>query len=120
MLSILDVLLTLIHFLVILFNLFGWIPKRTRRWHLYVVGITLASWLLLGIKYGLGYCFLTDWHWRIKRQLGEADLPHSFIDYVIQEVGLSASDSAVFYMTLLPFLMAIIMSLYLNFFRSRR
>jgi hypothetical protein len=44
---------------------------------------TLFSWLVLGLKYGLGYCFLTDRHWYIKRQLGETDLPASFVKYFL-------------------------------------
>jgi len=28
---------------------------------------------------------LTDWHWDIKRSLGETDLPNSFIKYLLDQ-----------------------------------
>jgi hypothetical protein len=43
--------------------------------------LTASSWLVLGYFYGLGYCFLTDWHWQVKRALGVRRLPGSFIKY---------------------------------------
>ena len=86
MLQILDFFLFATHCSVIGFNLTGWIWKRTRRWHLVSVGLTLFSWLAMGFWYGLGYCFLTDWHWQIKRALGETDMPHSFLIYLFNDV----------------------------------
>lgn len=59
---------------------------RTRRWHLVSVGVTIFSWLGMGIWYGLGYCVLTDWHWQIKRAIGETDLPHSFLIYLFNDI----------------------------------
>lgn len=90
MLALLDVLLTLVHGAVVLANLFLWIPRRTRRWHLGVVAATAASWFLLGpaLGYGWGYCFLTDWHWQVKRALGEQHLPPSFIHLMFRSVGI--------------------------------
>jgi len=85
-LKILDLLFTLAHLIIIAFNLFGWIWKKTRKAHLIVVGITLASWFILGIWKGWGYCFLTDWHWRVKEKLGETGLPDSFIKYMADKI----------------------------------
>jgi hypothetical protein len=45
--------------------------------------VILASWFVLGAWYGVGYCLLTDWHWDIKRQLGEVNLPNSYIEYCL-------------------------------------
>jgi Protein of Unknown function (DUF2784) len=86
MLQALDILFFVIHCFVIGFNLTGWIWTRTRRWHLVFVGLTVFSWLAMGIWYGLGYCALTDWHWQVKRALGEADLPNSFLTYLFNDV----------------------------------
>jgi len=36
----------------------------------------------------IGYCPLTDGHWQIKRLRGEEILPHSYIDYLLQTIGL--------------------------------
>ena len=66
MLQLLDVLLTIIHILIIVFNLFGWIPKRTRKAHLVSILLTAASWFVLGIWYGTGYCPFTEWQWKVK------------------------------------------------------
>lgn len=78
-----DVLFTILHIGVTLFNLFGWLFYKLRRLHLVSVVLTLVSWLILGIFYGLGYCFLTDWHWEVKRKLGETNLPASFVKYYL-------------------------------------
>ena len=79
----LDALLSLLHLLVIVFVLTGWAMKRTRKAHLILLGLTLFSWLGLGYRYGLGYCPLTDWHWQVKRKLGETGLPSSYIKYYL-------------------------------------
>lgn len=63
------------------FNLLGWAWRRTRRLHLVTITATLLSWFGLGIFYGWGYCPLTDWHWDVKRRLGETGLPGSWIKY---------------------------------------
>ena len=48
--------------------------------------MTLVSWSLLGIFYGFGYCPCTDWHWDVKRKLGETDLPASYIKYYLDRI----------------------------------
>lgn len=85
MLFLIDQLLLILHLLVIFINVLGWWPRRTRplqRWTLLLTGF---SWLGCGAFYGWGYCFLTDWHWDIKRARGELDIPRSFLQYVLQK-----------------------------------
>ena len=118
MLTILDVFLFVLHIAVILFNLTGWIWKRTRRLHLWVVGLTAASWFVLGIWYGWGYCFLTDWHWSVKRQLGQRDLPNSFVQYFFDVVGISVAPTTTDVITGVSFSIAIVLAIYSNFFRK--
>ena len=77
----LDLLFHFLHLMVIVINLFFWIFKRTRKVHLIVFSLTSFSWLVLGMSYGWGYCFLTDWHWQIKRTLGEVNIPSWYITY---------------------------------------
>lgn len=79
----LDPLLFLLHAALVLFNLTGWAWRRTRRLHLITISLTLLSWFGLGLFYGWGYCPCTDWHWEIKHQLGESDLPPSYIKYYL-------------------------------------
>lgn len=86
MLRFLDVVLTVIHLVIIVFNLFGWIPRRTRKAHLISVLLTACSWFILGIWYGFGYCPVTDWQWRIKEKLGETNLPRNFVEYFAEKI----------------------------------
>lgn len=69
------------HGTLTLFNITGWAWERTRRIHLYTISLTILSWVGLGLIYGWGYCPCTDWHWDVKRQLGERNLPASYIKY---------------------------------------
>ncbi|MDF3077986.1 MAG: hypothetical protein K0S09_1875 [Sphingobacteriaceae bacterium] len=118
MLQFLNILLTLAHLLVIGFNLLGWIRKSTRKLHLIGAGITLACWLLLGIWYGIGYCPLTDWHWQVKERLGETKLPASFIKYAADGLtGENISALLIDYITGISFGLAIVASVYVNFFK---
>ncbi len=119
MLFFIDLTLFALHIAVILFNLFGWIIPRWRKAHLWVVAITLFSWLFLGIWFGFGYCVLTDLEWDIKRQLGEKGLPNSFITYLTNNiVGLDISPAIIDMLTVGAFVPAILLSVYFNFFKK--
>ena len=90
MYAFLDLFFLVFHTLLIGFNLTGWIWRRTRPWHLGALTLTLLSWVGLGAVYGFGYCPCTDWHWQVKRRLGEADLPASYVKYYLDGLtGLS-------------------------------
>src|ERR1043165_4732950 len=107
MLHLVDILLTLLHLAIIGFNLTGWIWQSPRRAHLLLVVLTAASWLILGIWYGLGYCPITDWQWRIKERLGETNLPPSFITYYVEKLsGRHFSNSLINTLTAASFALA--------------
>jgi len=74
------------HTLLILFNLFGWLHPKTRKLNLITLLLTFGSWGILGIFYGWGYCFLTDWHYDILRRLGETGLPNSYIAFLVERL----------------------------------
>jgi len=115
----LDLVFFALHIAIILINLFGWVIPSWRKFHLAVVAITLFSWIVMGYFYGFGYCFLTDWHWEIKRQLGISDLPNSFVAYLTNNLaGLNLSSQTVNYITIGAFIPSILISLYLNFRKS--
>jgi len=121
---ILDIFFVLLHTSLIIFNLFGWICRRTRTLNLIVLVLTGSSWLFLGLIVGtLGYCPLTDWHFRILGKLGTTDLPSSYIKYLVERLtGLDISSLLVDNVTLYSFLAALIISIYLNmrdFIRKR-
>jgi hypothetical protein len=118
-LLLLDVLLTIVHVVIICVNLFAWIWKKTRKLHFVLAMVTLASWFILGIWFGLGYCPVTDWQWEVKSKLGERNLPASFVEYYSEKItGYNFSTSFIDFVTLGSFLVAILMSVYLNFFSS--
>jgi len=120
-LRILDILLTLIHLIIIGFNLLGWIWPKTRRVHLIVVVITAFCWVILGIWYGWGFCPVTEWQWRIKTQLGEYHLPDSFIKYYADKIsGRDISSSLIDSVTALCFAIAALLSVYFNFFMPKK
>lgn len=121
MLQFLDIILTLAHIVLIGFNLLGWIWQKTRRLHLLCVFLTALSWFVLGIWYGFGYCFLTDWQWQIKRKLGETDLPDSFIKYAADHItGLDIAPSLVDMATVISFGAVAVLSVVLNIRDWRR
>ncbi len=104
-----------LHMVVIGFNLTGWIWNSTRRAHLIVVSLTVFSWLVLGFWYGFGYCFLTDWHWEVKRALGQQNLPNSFITYLINyQLGGTISMEVIDIGTAITFIAIVIISCYRN------
>ena len=110
------VFFTAFHSLLILFILFGWIWKKTRRLTLACILLTAASWLGLGIFYGLGYCPLTDWHFNILRKLGYSDLPNSYLSFLFTRLtGLQIDQNLVDAVTLWGLVMALLISVFLNF-----
>ena len=118
----LDIFFVLFHIFIILFNLFGWIWKRTRKYNLILLLLTGGSWLFLGLLVGtLGYCPLTDWHFDVLEKLGQTNLPLSYIKYLADRLtGLNFSSSMVDDITLYSFLTALIISFYLNLREYRK
>ncbi|HZY39461.1 MAG TPA: DUF2784 domain-containing protein [Mucilaginibacter sp.] len=116
----LDLFLTLLHFVIIGFNLLGWIWQPLRKVHLICVAITAGCWFIVGIWYGIGYCPITDWEWHVKTQLGETNLPNSFIKYYADKIsGTSVSASLIDMSISVCFGAAMLLSVYFNFFAKR-
>lgn len=82
-LQVLDKFFIVFHSSLILFNLFGWCWRKTRRLNLIVLILTAGSWFFLGIWYGFGYCPSTDWHWEVRTRLGYTDMPHSYTKFLV-------------------------------------
>lgn len=119
MLNFLNVLFFILHLAILIFNLTGWIWRRTRPWHLISVGITLFSWVVLGFWYGWGYCVLTDWHWQVRREMGHFD-PSSFTELLIVNIlNLPISSTMVDWLTVAGIAIALALSMIL-YFRDRR
>jgi hypothetical protein len=121
MLKFLDAFFTILHLALIGFNLFAWIWSRTRKAHLITIACTVASWFILGIWFGWGYCPITDWQWQIKEKLGETNLPNSFIKYFADKItGKNFDPSVVDKFTVTLFAAAALISVYVNLFKKRR
>ena len=111
----LDYFFIVFHTVLIIFNVFGWIWRRTRKLNLVFLLLTGGSWTILGIFYGFGYCPLTDWHFAVLRKLGQYNLPSSYIKYLVDRLfGLDVSADVVDLLTLVIFLVALAISLVLN------
>jgi len=120
-LDIADYFFLTFHSALIVFNLFAWIWRALRKWHLLTISLTFVSWTLLGIWYGWGYCPLTDWHWDILRKKGVTGLPNSYISYLIERLlGFTLPPETVDILTLGLALLALIISIYLNFKKKPR
>jgi hypothetical protein len=113
---VLDIFFVVFHSSIVLFNLFGWIWKKTRIWNLVLLLVTGSSWLFLGLIVGtLGYCPLTDWHFSILEKLGKTDLPYSYVKYLADRLtGLDINATLIDKVTLYSFLVALIISSFLN------
>jgi len=82
----LDKFFFVFHSLIILFNLFGWIWKKTRKANLILILLTLGSWFVLGIWYGFGFCPCTEWHWQVRMKLGYYDMSSSYLVFLIKSL----------------------------------
>jgi hypothetical protein len=103
------------HVALIFFNLFGWIHKKLRKWNLVTLCLTAFSWFVLGIFYGFGYCFLTDWHWQVRDKLGYSTASNSYIHFLIVELtGISIEENLVDTFTAIFFFTAFALSIYVN------
>ncbi len=120
----LDWFFVVFHTVFIVFNVFAWLYKPLRRWNLLTLGLTAASWFILGVFYGWGYCFLTHWHWEILYKLGNYPLESSYVQYLFRRL-LNIKVSADFadILTAGVFFVALAISLTINildFIRFRR
>jgi hypothetical protein len=112
----LDIFFVVFHSSVIIFNLFGWIWRKTRIWNLMLLMLTGASWVILGWIVGVpGYCPLTDWHFRVLEKLGKTGLPNSYVKYLADRItGLDLNAGVIDKVTLYAFAGALLISLMLN------
>lgn len=104
-----------LHTALILFNLFGWLLPRWRKLNLVSLLATFASWVILGLWKGWGYCFLTEWHYNILYRLGEKNMPPSYINFLLYKLtGHTFSAQLVDFTTVSLALVALICSTWVN------
>jgi hypothetical protein len=115
MLQVVDKLFFVFHTALILFVLAGWAWRPIRRSHLVVALLTVLSWFGLGSWYGVGYCPCTDWHWRVRSQLGHGDMPDSYLKFLLDSTtGLDSDPHVVDSAAVLGLLAALAASIALN------
>ena len=103
------------HVVLIFFNLIGWIPRKLRKWNLISLCLTAFSWFALGIFYGFGFCFLTEWHWQIREKLSYPNESKSYIHFLIKELtNVSLDETLVDTFTAIFFSIAFALSIYVN------
>lgn len=119
--SFLNVFFFVFHTIFILFVLFGWIWEKTRKIHLAAVVLTAFSWFGLGIFYGFGYCFCTEWHWNVRYRLGYAEMPRSYIKFLIlSATGRDLNDDLVDAVTVMVFLGIFALAVFLDAAKRRK
>ncbi len=84
----LNIALHLAHSGMVLFMLLGWMYRPLLGAHRLMLALIWASWLGLGLYVDfIGYCILTDWHWRLLSVMGVVALPPSYIEYMLWQLG---------------------------------
>ncbi len=117
----LNIFFFVFHTAFILFTLFGWIWNKARKVHLAALILTALSWFGLGILYGFGYCFCTDWHWNVRYRLGYAEMPRSYIKFLILTMtGWDLNDNLVDALTVAVFLGIFTLSIYWAIVKRKR
>jgi hypothetical protein len=113
--ALLDKFFFVFHSFIIIFVLFGWAWKKTRVANLIVILLTAFSWFILGIWYGIGYCFCTDWHYQVRMKLGYYDMPPSYVKFLIDTLlGTDVNAKLIDISTLTLFFLAFVISIYVN------
>lgn len=114
-LNVLDIFFISFHTIFSIFNMTGWIWRKTRPLHLVTITLTGLSWFFLGIWYGWGYCFCTDWHWQVREALGNPVTSWSYIHFLIKELtGIDTNPALVDAVTLAVFFAALGLSFFLS------
>ncbi len=115
MLVFLDYFFLIFHTIFTLFNMTGWIWRRTRKVHLATIAATAFSWFIIGIWYGWGFCFCTDWHWKVRAALGRPITSDSYIHFLILEItGMNLPPGMVDTTTMAIFAACCVLSIALN------
>lgn len=111
----LNIFFFVFHTVFTVFNITGWMFPVTRKWNLITLLLTAFSWFILGIWYGWGYCFCTDWHWDVRERLGYHDAQNSYIHFLLVKLtGLDVNAQTVETLTLVVFLVSLVLSVWLN------
>lgn len=77
--------------------------------------LTAISWFIMGLRYGVGYCICTDWHWQIRSALGIHDRDNTYIQFLVRMLtGWTPGDGMTRTATGAVFAIAAILTIVLN------
>lgn len=108
------------HTALVGFNVFGWMWPKVRRWNLICLGLTAASWLIMGMWKGVGYCVCTDLHFQVREALGIRDGASSYLQLMAFKFsGWWPSTELVNLVAGTVFLVSVVASVVLNLRDSR-
>ena len=111
----LNIFLIIFHTAFTLFNIIGWAFPKTRKLHLITMVLTAASWFILGIWHGWGYCICTDWHWQVREAMGIHDRSDSYIHFLLLKItGIDFKPKLVDQATLIIFSLSIALTAWFN------
>lgn len=111
----LNIFFFIFHTAFTLFNVSGWAFRKTRKFHLVTILLTAASWFILGIWYGWGYCVCTDWHWQVREAMDIHDRSDSYIHFLLLKLtGINVDEALVEKVTLFVFIVCAGLSSWLN------
>lgn len=117
----LNIFFFVFHTAFTLFNSIGWLFRKTRKLNLITLLLTAFSWFVLGIWYGWGYCFCTQWHWNVREHLGYHDQRRSYIHFLLLKLtGIDFNEKLVENATLIVFLISLFMSVWINIRDARQ
>ena len=110
MLPFLDIIFNVLHILLVIFIVTGWIFHDLRKIHLVVVLLTGCSWILFGNE--LHNCILTEWHFNILHKMGKINLPDTYTQYALKRfTGLAIPKITALLITRLCWLLALLFSI---------
>ena len=111
-----DSFFNLLHVFVVLVNCFGWAYKGTLKLNLAFLVITISSWCLLGIFYGIGFCFLTELHSIALNSIVYTKIPFSYLDYLlIERIGIKIDSTSISLISISAIFLSLTISIKKNF-----
>jgi hypothetical protein len=112
---VLNPMLHIVHIAIVSFVLLGWLVPEARFAHLVLCFLTLGSWFILGRWMGVGYCPVSDWHWKIKESLGEGRPAVTYITFLLHKViGMELDSNKVNQVVVYSTIVITMISLILN------
>lgn len=68
----------------------------------------------MGLFYGFGYCFLTDWHYEVRLKIGK-NMSNSFIAFILNDCfGFGVDEYLIDVVTGITFFLIFFVSIFLN------